>query len=91
MATAPWTFRIAIAAFVLTGIGLLFLLFAGIAGGWNSIGASVIALTLCGVGLVIGSFSSLLCALTEPSWRQLSIVLCLISFLPIALFFLIFH
>ncbi len=77
--TMPWSLKAAIAAFVIFALGALLIAFACNESGWQSIGHFVWGLLTAGVGLVGGLLFSIICAVTEPTWRRPSLVLCVVS------------
>ena len=77
----PWSFKAAIAAFVIFACGVLLIAFACLESGWQSIGHFAWGLLIAGVGLVGALLFSIICAVTEPKWRRLSLILGVISIL----------
>ncbi len=83
----PWSFRAALAAFVIFAIGAALLVFAHFQGGWKVITYFAYGLLTAGLGLFGAVFFSIICAVTRPEWRRWSfIAIALAVLLSVTLF-----
>lgn len=70
----PWSFKVAIAFFVVFTVGALLIGFACFEGGWQSLDHFVWGFLTAGAGLIGALLFSVICAVTRPKWRTRSLV-----------------
>jgi hypothetical protein len=70
----PWSFKAALAAFVIFVIGAALIVFAHFQSGWATIGYFAYGLLTAGVGSFGALLFSLICAVTRPEWRRPSFI-----------------
>jgi hypothetical protein len=69
----PWSFKATIAMFVVFAAGAVLIGFACFESGWQALGHFAWGLLTAGVGLVGGLLFSIICAVTQPTWRRQSL------------------
>ena len=72
----PWSFRAALAMFVLFVLGDLLIAFACVESGWEALRHYAWGLLMTTVGLIAGFIFSVVCVVTQPEWRKASIAAC---------------
>jgi hypothetical protein len=85
----PWYFKATIAMFVIFALGALLIAFACFESGWESLRHFVWGLLTAGAGPIGALLFSIICAVTQPKWRKLSLVagvLAILLFLGLLLF-----
>ena len=77
----PWSFKAVNATLVIFVLGVALIAFACFESGWESIGHFAWGTLIAGVGLIGSLLFSIICAITQPAWRRLSLVLVVVSVL----------
>jgi hypothetical protein len=83
----PWSFKAALAAFVVFAIGAALIVFAHFQGRWEAIAYFAYGLLTTAAGSFGALFFSTICAVTRPAWRRRSfIAIALAVLLSVTLF-----
>jgi uncharacterized membrane protein len=69
----PWSFKAAIAMFIVFALGAGLITFACVESGWEALRHFAWGLFTAAAGLIAGFIFSVICALTQPEWRRASI------------------
>ena len=70
----PSSFKAALAAFVIFGLGAALIVFAHFQGGWEAITYFAYGLLTAGAGLFGALVFSIICAVIRPEWRRPSLI-----------------
>jgi hypothetical protein len=92
VSNAPVVYRLTLIAFYIALAGVILMLIGGLVfRGWDAIGIGIWGMLVTGISLIAAFFCSLLCVITEPLFRKKSAIICILSVVPVIVFFSLFH
>ena len=80
----PWSFKATIMMFLVFAAGAVLIGYACFESGWQAIGHFAWGLLTASSGLVGGLLFSIICAVTQPTWRRQSLFASALALLLLA-------